>query len=38
MLFHVRRGDYPRYQKIVKNWGASMDADFHAWLDTVATK
>ena len=38
MLFHVRRGDYPRYQKIVKNWGTSMDADFHAWLDTVATK
>jgi len=38
MLFHVRRGDYPRYQKIVKDWGTSMDSDFNAWLDTVATK
>jgi len=38
MLSHVRRGDYVRYQKIVKDWGTSMDADFHAWLDTVAIK
>lgn len=38
MLFHVRRGDYVRYQKIVKDWGTSMDADFHTWLDTVAIK
>lgn len=38
MLFHVRRGDYPRYQKIVKQWGTSMDADFHRWLATVAIK
>jgi len=38
MLSHVRRGDYVRYQKIVKNWGTSMDADFHEWLDTVAIK
>jgi len=36
MLSHVRRGDYSRYQKIVKDWGTSMDSDFHAWLDTVA--
>ena len=38
MLFHVRRGDYPRYQKIVKDWGSSMDSDFHTWLDTIAIK
>ncbi len=38
MLFHVRRGDYSRYQKIVKDWGTSMDSDFHRWLDTVAVQ
>jgi len=38
MLSHVRRGDYARYQKIVKDWDTTMDADFHAWLDTVAIK
>lgn len=38
MLFHVRRGDFTRYQEIVKNWGSSMDEDFHTWLDTVAIK
>ncbi|NRA60479.1 MAG: collagenase [Psychrobium sp.] len=38
MLSHVRRGDYARYQKVVKIWGTSMDADFHQWLDTVAIK
>lgn len=38
MLTHVRRGDYLRYQKVVKNWGTSMDANFHAWLDKVALK
>lgn len=36
MLFHVRRGDYTRYQKIVKDWGTTMDNDFHTWLETVA--
>jgi len=38
MLTHVRRGDYTRYQKIVKDWGTTMDADFHLWLETVAIK
>lgn len=38
MLFHVRRGDFSRYQKTVKDWGTSMDAGFHTWLNTVAIK
>jgi len=38
MLFHVRRGDYPRHQKIVRDWDTTMDSDFHIWLDTLAVK
>ena len=36
MLIHLRRGDYGRYQKVVKDWGTSMDDDFDAWLETTA--
>jgi microbial collagenase len=35
MLFFTRTGDYPRYQALVRRWGIGMDADFHAWLDTL---
>lgn len=27
--------DFPRYQALVNNWGTSMDAELHAWLDTL---
>lgn len=32
MLQLLRRGDYPRYQALVKGWGSSLDADFQRWL------
>jgi microbial collagenase len=32
MLQLLRRGDYPRYQALVKGWGTSLDADFQRWL------
>ena len=35
MLFFTRRGDYPRYQALVKQWGTSMDEDFDAWLASI---
>ncbi len=35
MLQFLRRGDYPRYQALVKGWGSSLDADFQRWLATL---
>ncbi len=32
MLSFTRKGDYPRYQALVKVWGTSMDDEFKAWL------
>ena len=32
MLTFTRKGDYPRYQALVKQWGTSMDDEFKAWL------
>ncbi|BDY06628.1 hypothetical protein F0521_36690 [Ferrimonas sp. YFM] len=36
MLTLTRRGDYPRYQALVRQWGSEMDADFSAWLADMA--
>lgn len=36
MLTLTRRGDYPRYQALVREWGKDMDADFHLWLEDLA--
>ena len=36
MLTLTRVGDYPRYQALVRSWGTSMDAEFAAWLGTLA--
>ena len=35
MLFHTRRGDFPRYQALILQWGTSMDEAFHTWLETL---
>ncbi|WP_258406104.1 collagenase [Shewanella aegiceratis] len=35
MLGFTRKGDYPRYQALVKQWGTSMDAEFQAWLKAL---
>lgn len=35
LLQFLRRGDYPRYQALVKGWGNSLDADFQRWLATL---
>jgi len=35
LLQLLRRGDYPRYQALVKGWGSSLDADFQRWLVTL---
>ena len=35
LLQFLRRGDYPRYQALVKGWGTSLDADFRRWLATL---
>lgn len=35
LLQLLRRGDYPRYQAVVKGWGTSLDADFQRWLVTL---
>ncbi|CAM3242745.1 collagenase [Shewanella violacea] len=32
MLTFTRKGDYPRYQALVNQWGTSMDDEFKAWL------
>jgi microbial collagenase len=37
MLTFTRSGDLPRYQSLVRSWGSSMDAEFSAWLGTVAS-
>ena len=38
MLTFTRKGDYPRYQALVSQWGTSMDAEFQAWLTELAAK
>ncbi|WP_196138693.1 collagenase [Aliikangiella sp. G2MR2-5] len=35
MLLFLRRGDYPRYQALVRHWGISMDEDFRRWLQVT---
>ncbi|MDK2123072.1 collagenase [Chitinimonas sp. DQS-5] len=37
MLLATRRGDFAGYQKMINDLGTSLDADFAAWLKTVAT-
>ncbi|WP_076412635.1 collagenase [Shewanella sp. UCD-KL12] len=32
MLSFTRKGDYPRYQALIKVWGTDMDKEFKAWL------
>ncbi|SQH75829.1 protein of unknown function, might be Microbial collagenase [Shewanella benthica] len=32
MLTFTRKGDDPRYQALVKQWGTSMDDEFKTWL------
>ena len=32
MLVFTRKGDFPRYQALVSQWGTSMDAEFQTWL------
>ncbi|GIU46593.1 collagenase [Shewanella colwelliana] len=32
MLGFTRKGDYPRYQALIKQWGTSMDEEFQTWL------
>lgn len=36
MLALTRVGDYPRYQALVRGWGQGMDADFAAWVASLA--
>ncbi|ABZ77604.1 Microbial collagenase [Shewanella halifaxensis HAW-EB4] len=35
MLSFTRKGDYPRYQALIKQWGNSMDDEFQIWLKTL---
>lgn len=35
MLAFTRKGDYPRYQALIKQWGTDMDANFQAWINTL---
>ena len=35
MLTFTRKGDYPRYQALIKQWGTDMDAEFQAWLRSL---
>ncbi|MBW8185639.1 collagenase [Shewanella nanhaiensis] len=32
MLTFTRKGDYPRYQALVRQWGTQMDDEFKDWL------
>lgn len=36
MLGFTRKGDYPRYQALVREWGTSMDEEFSLWLKKIA--
>ncbi|MCL1057030.1 collagenase [Shewanella gelidimarina] len=38
MLTFTRKGDYPRYQALVNQWGTSMDAEFQVWLTDLTVK
>ncbi|GIU21496.1 hypothetical protein TUM4644_12510 [Shewanella colwelliana] len=35
MLGFTRKGDYPRYQALIKQWGTSMDEEFQTWLQSL---
>lgn len=35
MLVFTRKGDYVRYQALVRQWGTSMDEDFSNWLKAL---
>ncbi len=35
MLVFLRSGDFPRYQALVRSWGAEMDEDFDKWLEKL---
>ncbi|AFU97970.1 collagenase [Simiduia agarivorans] len=35
MLSFTRKGDFARYQALVKGWGTSMDAEFARWLSAL---
>lgn len=35
MLTLTRKGQYTRYQALVKKWGKSMDSDFSKWLSQL---
>jgi microbial collagenase len=35
LLSFTRKGDMPRAQALMRQWGTSMDADFAAWLDAL---
>ncbi|WP_372769200.1 collagenase [Pseudoalteromonas sp.] len=35
MLSLTRKGQYTRYQALVKEWGKSMDSDFSQWLNQL---
>lgn len=35
MLAFTRKGDFSRYQALVKGWGTSMDAEFSDWLSAL---
>lgn len=36
MLGFTRKGDYPRYQALVHEWGTGMDEEFSLWLKKIA--
>ena len=38
MLSFTRVGDYPRYQAVVREWGAKYDGEFAEWLTKLATE
>lgn len=35
MLEFTRKGDYPRYQALLTQWGSNMDKEFQTWLKTL---
>lgn len=38
MLTFTRKGDYPRYQALIRSWGTSLDAEFATWLDKMSVE
>lgn len=35
MLSFTRRGDYPRYQALLRGWGSRFDNEFSQWLQQI---